>query len=452
MTVLKTLQPLPAWRRRASSVLLLGATLLSACSGGNTGTTDTQPDDALMAKYPYLPGVDYTWTYDPKTPDATMPWVGPKIRAQGGPTETYLSAMTYSQATNGYGPVETNRSNGESTPGDGNTLTIGGQAYAFGLGAHANSDIKYSLGGNCTVLSAQVGVDDEVANNGSVVFQIWDGPTGSGHKLYDSGKLTGADTAKPVSVNLTDVNELHLVVTDAGDGVTFDHADWAAPKITCSAPAPSGDKFLSDLNPVESINGYGSYEKNMSNGEAQPGDGKPLTIRGVQYPKGLGTHAVSSLKYTLGGTCSVFTASVGIDDEVNGKGNVIFAVYGDGDQLYNSGPMSGTDAAKSVNVNVAGLTELKLAVSPATNSIDYAHADWANAKVTCSDVKPTITAVTPTSSASSRRAASATVSPSSTIPPGSENTWSSGGLARAATSTRPSRTTATEAARNGRSG
>ena len=49
-------------------------------------------------------------------------------------------------------------------------------------------------------------------------------------------------------------------------------------------------------------------------------------------------------------------------------------------------------------------------------------------------------------------AASASVSPTSTMPPGSENSPSLGGLPRAASRIRPSRRTATEAARTGREG
>ncbi|MFC0617222.1 Kelch repeat-containing protein, partial [Deinococcus budaensis] len=43
------------------------------------------------------------------------------------------------------------------------------------------------------------------------------------------------------------VNELRLVVTDAGDGLNYDHADWAGARVTCSGsgdttppPAPAG--------------------------------------------------------------------------------------------------------------------------------------------------------------------------------------------------------------------
>ena len=41
-----------------------------------------------------------------------------------------------------------------------------------------------------------------------------------------------------------------------------------------------------------------------------------LTINGVTFAKGLGAHAASDVSYFLGGACTRFKASIGIDDEV----------------------------------------------------------------------------------------------------------------------------------------
>ena len=140
-----------------------------------------------------------------------------------------LSELTWASATNGWGPVERDKSNGEKAAGDGKTLTIGGVRYTRGLGVHAASEVIYNLGGACTRLTAQVGVDDEVGNRGSVVFQVF----ADGQKLYDSGTLTGAASARKLDVNLTGKQQLKLTVTDAGNGRSYDHADWAAPRLEC---------------------------------------------------------------------------------------------------------------------------------------------------------------------------------------------------------------------------
>ncbi len=124
---------------------------------------------------------------------------------------------------NGWGPVEKDRSNGELKAGDGRTLKIGGRSYATGLGVHAASEVVVPVAGFST-FSAEVGVDSEVGAGGSVVFQVWNGTT----KLADSGVLRGGQAAKSLVVDVTGASEIRLVVTNAGDTTTGDHADWAA--------------------------------------------------------------------------------------------------------------------------------------------------------------------------------------------------------------------------------
>jgi glucose/arabinose dehydrogenase len=160
----------------------------------------------------------------------------------------YLSDLAWSSMTNGWGPVEKDTSNGGQVAGDGHTITLNAVTYAKGLGAHAASDVRYYLGGACTRFRSDVGVDDEVAAKGTVVFQVY----ADGAKLYDSGTMTGSSTTRVVDVDVTDKTELRLVVTDAGDGIDSDHADWAAARIECGqasnvAPIPRIDSPASTV-------------------------------------------------------------------------------------------------------------------------------------------------------------------------------------------------------------
>jgi hypothetical protein len=136
--------------------------------------------------------------------------------------------------TNGWGPVERDTSNGEQAAGDGHTMSINGATFTKGLGAHANSNIAFDLGGNCTSFTASVGHDDE-SNPGSVVFEVWL----DGVRAYASPVKSQNQAAESVSVDLRCVSKLELVVTDAGDGNAADHADWADAKVMCTAP-PGG--------------------------------------------------------------------------------------------------------------------------------------------------------------------------------------------------------------------
>jgi alpha-galactosidase len=139
-----------------------------------------------------------------------------------------VSDLSWDTATSGWGPIEKDRSNGSQTAGDGRTLTINGTTYAKGLGVHAVSEISYYLGRACTSFSSSAGIDDETAN-GSVVFQVF----ADGTKIADSGTMTGAAAAKQLSGSLANAEQLRLVVTNGGDDINSDHADWAAPTITC---------------------------------------------------------------------------------------------------------------------------------------------------------------------------------------------------------------------------
>lgn len=285
----------------------------------------------------------------------------------------YLSDLTPTYSTNGWGPMEKDMSNGESSSGDGHTITLNGTTYAKGLGVHAYSEIRYTLNGAYSTFQSDIGVDDEVGNNGSVIFQVW----ADGVKLYDSGVMTGSSPTQSVNINVSGKNVLQLIVTDAGNGNGYDHADWAGARINPT----SSTQYVSDLTPTLSTNGWGPVEKDMSNGESASGDGHTITLNGTIYAKGLGVHANSEVDYALNGVYSTFQSDIGVDDEVGSNGSVVFQVWADGVKLYDSGVMTGSSPTQSINVSVAGKNQLKLIVTDAGNGNGYDHADWAGAQL-----------------------------------------------------------------------
>ncbi len=142
-------------------------------------------------------------------------------------SEVWLSDLNWSSATNGWGAVEKDRSNGETGSADGQTIAIRGNTYAKGLGTHADSDIRYNLGGNYTSFISDIGIDNETGGNGSVIFRVYV----DGVLKYDSGIVRGADAVKSINISLAGAQTLWLVATTAGDGASFDHADWAGAKL-----------------------------------------------------------------------------------------------------------------------------------------------------------------------------------------------------------------------------
>ncbi len=130
------------------------------------------------------------------------------------------------------------------------------------------------------------------------------------------------------------------------------------------------------------VNGWGPYEVDRSNGEDGATDGRTIALSGVPYLHGLGVHAPSELRFALNSQCTGnFIADIGVDNESGKLGSVVFQVYLDNVKVYDSGTVRGGDPRKTVNVNVAGKKELRLAVNDAGDGITSDHADWGGARV-----------------------------------------------------------------------
>ncbi|MCF7673910.1 MAG: NPCBM/NEW2 domain-containing protein [Akkermansiaceae bacterium] len=150
--------------------------------------------------------------------------------AAASAADTVLSSLAPESSFQGWGTLQTDKGVA------GTPLTIAGRAFTHGLGIHAASEIVYDLGGEYDSFSAWVGVDDHLkahpdAPRASVVFQV----AADGKTLFDSGVMRIGDAAKEVKVSLKGVAELKLLVSDAGDGNSCDHADWAEPVLTGNA-------------------------------------------------------------------------------------------------------------------------------------------------------------------------------------------------------------------------
>ncbi len=123
---------------------------------------------------------------------------------------------------------------GENVSVDGHPLTIAGKTYAQGVGTHARSSWRIALDGNAASFVSVVGVDDEVGDApASVVFVV----KVDGQEAYRSPVMHAGDEARMVHVPLVEAEKLELIVEDAGDGINYDHADWAQAAILIKAGA-----------------------------------------------------------------------------------------------------------------------------------------------------------------------------------------------------------------------
>jgi alpha-galactosidase len=137
-------------------------------------------------------------------------------------------------------------------------------------------------------------------------------------------------------------------------------------------PTRAGTTYLSDLYYV------------MKQGEAPRTDanaaGGALSIKGVNYPKGLGVRTGSRIMYKLGGKAHRFQAVIGADDSYTGAETVRFRVLNEdffGNQvLFDSGTLAREQAGVKIDIDVKGVEYLLLMVVGKGVA-----GNWAEAKV-----------------------------------------------------------------------
>lgn len=145
-------------------------------------------------------------------------------------------------------------------------------------------------------------------------------PPSKSEPVWTSPLLTRDRPSVPVDLELSGAKELYLVINDAGDGKSCDHADWIEPKLITAA----GEVKLTDLKWRFANPGYGNV--NINRGVT----GAPLRIGDQQYENGLGTHAPCVIAYDLPEGTERFQATVGLDRSGTDQGSgatVIFMLF-----------------------------------------------------------------------------------------------------------------------------
>ena len=104
-------------------------------------------------------------------------------------------------------------------------LSIDRETFTNGVGTFARSLLEIPLNGRFKRFTSKVGVDAMTEGKGTVTFEVY----GDGRKLWASPLMSGLDAAREVDVDVSGVNRLRLVVTDANDGNKFDAANWVDP-------------------------------------------------------------------------------------------------------------------------------------------------------------------------------------------------------------------------------
>lgn len=139
-----------------------------------------------------------------------------------------LSELDLTKMSSGWGQPQRNRSV------TGKALSIAGRVFEDGVGTHADSVLYIDLDGKVECFQASVGVDDAAGGRGTVAFRVY----GDGKKLFDSGILKGGQEPKVVDVPLAGVRRVMLLAGSGGDGVDFDHANWAQARFVFTGEKP----------------------------------------------------------------------------------------------------------------------------------------------------------------------------------------------------------------------
>lgn len=117
------------------------------------------------------------------------------------------------------GPVETNNHRGKP-------LRIVDKDFPRGLACHATSKVVVRLPGPARTFVSLIGLDDNEQTHtgrGSVVFAASVG----GRQVFKSEIVRVTTPATRIQVDLKGALEFNLEVSDAGDGIGWDQADWA---------------------------------------------------------------------------------------------------------------------------------------------------------------------------------------------------------------------------------
>ncbi len=110
---------------------------------------------------------------------------------------------------------------------NGTLLRAGGALFLKGLGMHSPSRITYELDQPYERFDADVAVDGQTGQRGSVVFRVFvDDGTGAWQERARSEIVRGGQPPTPLTVDVSGAKRISLLVDFADWGDEQDHADW----------------------------------------------------------------------------------------------------------------------------------------------------------------------------------------------------------------------------------
>ena len=142
-----------------------------------------------------------------------------------------------------------------------------------------------------------------------------------------------------------------------------------------AAVAAQADKtiWLDELDTDGMSTGWGSVAVRRSV------EGNPLSLRGTDHERGVGTHTDSSFELAVTGEALSFDAVVGVDAEVGDdgtpRGSVRFSVLADGRTVAESPVMRSDSKPHVLHADLRGAKFVELVADSTGDNIDFDHAD-----------------------------------------------------------------------------
>ena len=339
---------------------------------GSDAVAYTDAEECTAAAGVTMDGADTLWVYlvyDGAIIDSSSKYYN-VYTAEPLPTDipdVFASELEFKNVEQSYDVPVPNESIG------GNTITIAGNKFNYGIGAHASSSFEVDVPAGAKRFIAVAGIDDEEFMNvqdNRVKFEI-----------YLDGELVGESFElvpqqyKVFDIDVTDGSVLRLVADETADGINNDHADWGIAGFVIEMDDLDIMAYASDMNwtDIDRLN-EGNTDPDVSS------DGNPLKIVGYQFDKGLGIHAHHTIKYDIPTGAKSFVAVAGIDDEVwdnpdyTGGTYVEFFIYIDdvpmGSALIQAGQM------KVFKINIPDAASELTLVAEDYDGPAHDHANW----------------------------------------------------------------------------
>ena len=110
-------------------------------------------------------------------------------------------------------------------------------------------------------------------------------------------------------------------------------------------------------------------------------NGNPITLGGIVYPHGVGSHAESRMVINLKKSALKFETVVGLDDEITYSGSVNFEIWVDGTLRAKSKDIRVKGTPEYLWVDLKNAKQMVLMIKDTGDGIDCDHADWAGARI-----------------------------------------------------------------------